>query len=153
MHLVHQSKSLSPIEKFSYLQSKLVGDAKQAIARLALSNENYDVAIRILKDRFGNKQEVVDLHYKKLINIPAPSSKVESLRVFYDSVERHFRSLEVLGQNVEQDVFISMIRSKLPEEVLLQLELSKTSKREWIVQILRDALGEYIHASEKAEKR
>ena len=116
--------TISPIEKFNYLQSKLVGEARQAIAGLALSKENYDVAIAILKERFGNKQDVVDLHYRKLINIPSPNTNVDSLRVFLDTVERHIRSLEVLEENVNQHVFVSMIRSKLPTEVLRQLELN-----------------------------
>ena len=34
---------------------------------------------------------------------------------------RHLRSLEVLRQNINQDVFVSMIRAKLLEDVLLQL--------------------------------
>ena len=31
----------------------------------------------------------------------------------------------MLAQNIEQDVFISMIKSKLPKDVLLQIELQK----------------------------
>ena len=38
-------------------------------------------------------------------------------------MERHIWSLEVLKQNINQDVFASMIQAKLPEEVLLQLEI------------------------------
>ena len=38
---------------------------------LALSNENYDIAITVLKERFGNNKEVVDLHYSEMIyNLP-----------------------------------------------------------------------------------
>lgn len=40
---IHKNFSLSNIEKFNYLHSKLEGEAKQAIAGLALSNENYSV--------------------------------------------------------------------------------------------------------------
>ena len=38
-------------------------------------------------------------------------------------MERHIRSLEVLKQNINRDVFASMIQAKLPEEILLQLEI------------------------------
>lgn len=57
-----RNRNLSDVDKFNYLRSKLVGEAKSAIAGLALSNENYGVAIQILKDRFGNIQEMIDLH-------------------------------------------------------------------------------------------
>ena len=46
---VHKNTKLSDIEKFSYLQSKIVGEARGAIAGLALSNENYKVALNLMK--------------------------------------------------------------------------------------------------------
>ena len=146
---VHNNNSLSQIEKFHYLQTKVVGEAKQAIEGLALSNENYRVAVTILKERFGNTQEAVDLHYRKLINIAPPSTKIESLRWFMDTVNKHLRSLEVLNENTDQHVFVSMITSKLPAEVMRQMELHKGSKTPWTVHKLREELREYILACEK----
>lgn len=149
---VHKNPKLSNIEKFSYLQSKVVGEARGAIAGLALSNENYEVAINLLSERYGNKQEIVDLHYSKLINIPPPKNKKSDLRHFLDTVERHLRSLEVLKKKIEQDVFISMIKSKLPKDVLLQLELRKDPDIEWKVDSLRKCLCTYIVARERSEQ-
>ena len=127
---VHNNKKLSNIEKFNYLKSKLNGEAKSAILGLALSKENFDVAIQILKDRFGNEQGVTDLHYYKMINLSPAINKTSSLQSLLDS------SLEVLKQNINQDVFISMIRAKLPEEVL-QLEISYGTKNKLTVEALR----------------
>lgn len=106
---------MSDIEKFSYLQSKLVRKVKEAVAGLEFSNRNYLVAIELLKERFGNKQEAINFHHNAFINFVAPSNRTESLRLFLDSVERHLRSLEVLGQDINQNVFISMIKSKQPQ--------------------------------------
>ena len=122
---VHKNTKLTDIEKLSYLQSKIVGEASGAIAGLALSNENYRLAVNLLKERYGNSQKIGDLHYSKLINIPPPKNKTNELRHFLDTIEKHLRSLEVLGQNIEQDVFISMIKSRLPKDILLQMELKK----------------------------
>ncbi len=72
------------------------------MAGLSLSNENYYVAVKLLHDRFGDKQEMIDLHYNKLINIAPARNTTESLRLFLDKFERHIRSLEVLGENVNQ---------------------------------------------------
>ena len=117
--------TISNVEKFNYLKSKMVGEARSAIAGLALSSENYPVAVDILKRRFGNPQEIVDLHYNQLINMQSATNKVCSLRYLSDEVERHLRELEVLHQVINQDVFVSIIRSKLPDDVLLQLEIQK----------------------------
>lgn len=97
---VHKNSNLSNVEKFSYLQTKLGGEAKRAVAGLARSNENYEIALRLLHERYGNQQEIVDLHYKALMNVHSPLNKVESLRSFIDTTEKHLRSLEVLGENV-----------------------------------------------------
>ena len=150
---IHQNKKLSDIEKFNYLKSKVTGEAKSAILGLSLSKENYQIAVDILKDRFGNKQEVIDLHYHKLINLPQAVNKTNSLRNLLDNIERHIRSLEVLKQDVNQDVFVSMIRSKMPEEVLLQLEMLNGATNKWTVENLRVRLHEYVTAREHAEKK
>ena len=60
---IHHNKKISDIEKFNYLKGKVSGEAKSAILGLTLSKENYKIAVEILKDRFGNTQEVIDLHF------------------------------------------------------------------------------------------
>ena len=53
------------------LKSKLTGDALQAIAGYQLSNDNYPVVVvDVLKNRYGNKQLVVDTYYHKLSQLP-----------------------------------------------------------------------------------
>ena len=145
---IHTNKKLSDIEKFNYLKSKVNGEAKSAILGLALSKENYKIAVEILKDRFGNTQEVIDLHYHEMINLQQAVNKTCSLRGLLDNIERHILSLEVLKQNINQDVFVSMIRSKLPEVVLLQLEMLNGAKNKWTVENLRIRLHEYVTAHE-----
>ena len=71
---VHKNTKLTDIEKFSYLQSKIVGEARGAIVGLALSNENYKVAINLLKERYGNNQEIVDLQNLKFAKLQYVSS-------------------------------------------------------------------------------
>ena len=150
---VHNKKKMSNIEKFNYLKSWVSGEARSAIQGLTLSNENYGVVIDLLKERFGNEQEIVDLHYNQMMNLYPASNTTSSLRNLLGQLEKYLLSLEVLKQNVNQDVFVSMIRAKLPEDVLLQLEMLKGAKRKWTVYSLRDKLLEYITAREHSEKK
>ncbi|XP_071123871.1 uncharacterized protein [Mytilus edulis] len=150
---VHANTKLTDIEKFNYLWSKLQGEAKRAVSGLTLSSDNYSLAINILEERFGNKQDVIDIHYNQLINLPTPSNKISSLRDFIDKFNRHTRSLEVLKQDVNQDVFVSIIRSKLPEDVLLQLEIQKGAKAKWKISSLCEKLQDYVVAREKSDKK
>ena len=150
---VHKNKKLSNIEKFNYLKGKLTGDALNAIAGLSLSNENYEVAVSILKERFGKKQDLVDIHYMQVINLPPARTRTSSLRSLLNNIEKHIRCLAVLKQNVEQDIFVAMIRAKLQEEVLVQLDMLNGAKNTWTVQKLRDRLDDYITARENAEPK
>ena len=49
---IHQNEILQRPDKFTYLRSQLVGWANESIARLDLTNDNYDVAIKLLKEQY-----------------------------------------------------------------------------------------------------
>jgi hypothetical protein len=150
---VHNNKKLSSVEKFNYLKIKLQGDAKYSVAGLNLSNENYDVAVKTLKERFGNVQDVIYMHYNQMINLRPPINKNVSLRIFLDKLIKHLRSLEVLKQDTKQNVFVSMVRSKLPEDILLQLEIQKGSHESWTIGNLCEKLKEYVIARGKVREK
>ena len=72
---VHLNTSPSDVEKLNYLSSKLSGEAKHSVSGIQLSNENYQVAVELLKERYGDKQAVFTSHYTELINLkPAPNN-------------------------------------------------------------------------------
>ena len=141
---VDNNQNLTNIEKLNYLNSKLMGEAKSAVSGIMLSNGNYSVAVTLLKERFGDVQSVVNCHYRELINITPGINSSKGLRLLYDQVEKHLRSLESLHQDVNQEVFISIITSKVPKDVLVQLEIQKGAKNKWTVGKLRDLLNDYV---------
>ena len=53
-------------------------------------------------------------------------------------------NLKVLKQNINQGVFVSMIRALLPEEVLFQLEILNRAKNMSTVESLRVRIDEYV---------
>jgi hypothetical protein len=57
-----------------------------------------------------------------------------------------------LKENVNEHAFVSMIRTKLPEDVLRHLEIITGATNEWTVDNLRDHLRDYITACEKSDK-
>ena len=59
----------------------------------------------------------------------------------------------VLGLDVNQSVFVSMILSKIPEDVLMQIQMKNGVDRKWTVFTLRNALNEYVVARERTEKK
>ena len=93
---VHNNPGLSSIDKFNYLKSILDGNAARAIQGLPLTEGNYEVAVKILQQRFGKKQQIISAHMEELwprIHVRYISKHqgrittlVESL-LFYGSVE------------------------------------------------------------------
>ena len=39
---------------------------------IELTKDNYNTAIALLKERYGKKQVIIDLHYAQISNIPLP---------------------------------------------------------------------------------
>ena len=56
---IHSNNLISKIEKFSYLKTFLNESASSCISGLTLTTENYDEAVKILEERFGNTQILV----------------------------------------------------------------------------------------------
>ena len=64
----------------------------------------------------------------------------EKLQSTYDSIEKHFRSLEALGDNIENNLMMSLIQSKFPKHVLARLEEYKNNDDPWTIRNLRKEL-------------
>ena len=145
---IHNKGELSRIDKFNYLRSQLRNDAKDVIAGLETTKANYDVAIELLQERYGKKQLIINAHYAKLKEMPQSSNYYEKLRTTFDTIEIHLRSLETLGENIENNLMMSLLQSKLPKHVLARLEEYKNNDNDWTVQNLRKELKRYIAAQE-----
>ena len=145
---IHKANSLCNIEKFNYLRAQLRSEAKEAITGLETTEANYNVAIDILHERYGNKQLIINAHYTKLKEMPISSSYYEKLRTTYDNIEKHLRSLEALGENVDNNLMMSLIQSKFPKNVLARLEEYKNDNNPWSVALFRREIKRYIAAQE-----
>ena len=150
---IHSNESLSPCEKMNYLRAKLEGEAAEVISGLTLTNANYQEAIRLLQKRFGQNEIIINAHYTSLMDLPASSSHTSTLRTSYDTIEKHLRSLQALGEDVNTKMLVSLIMSKLPKDVITNLTDQKTDDQEWSVQLLRDKLHRYITNRENAERQ
>ena len=120
---IHSNSSLSDIEKFNYLRTFLEGPALEAIAGLTLTAANYQEAVEVLKQRFGNKQRIIDKHMEVLLGVDAVSSdaNLKALRRLYDTVEAQVRGLKAMGVTTETygGLLSSVMLSKVPPEIRL----------------------------------
>ena len=96
-------QDLPIIAKYSYLVAMLEGEARNVVMGLAITEENYEEAKRLLQERFGHKEVIVFSHIQELLYLAEPeSSNVASLLPFYDKIVANVRSLETLGISKER---------------------------------------------------
>ncbi|XP_070579115.1 uncharacterized protein [Ptychodera flava] len=82
-----------------------------------------------------------------LWQIPQPTSDINSLRLFYDTLESHIRGLQSLGkeENAYGELLIPMIRDKLPNNIRKQIARDHGNKA-WTLPELRKAILREIDA-------
>ena len=71
---VDQNDSLTNAQKLCYLRSQLKGDAWNLIKSLETTEENYNIAFNLVKERFNNHRRIVYSHVNEILN-----SKFETL--------------------------------------------------------------------------
>ena len=69
------------VNKFAYLQSLLLGDAKKAVVGLSLTSAHYKVVCDLLEKHFGRKEKIVLTHIQGLLSVcsMAQGSKITQL--------------------------------------------------------------------------
>ena len=150
---VDRNKGLADVEKLSYLLSMLDGAAKRVVQGLPLTGVNYVAAVQTLKQRFGNRQAIVNSHMERLFKVrPVQTCELRALRGFYDYVTIQIRSLESLGieANSFDSLLLPLLLAKLPENLKLKLA-SRCKEEEWQLTHLLKVMEDEIKAREKCD--
>ena len=73
---------LEKTTKFIYLVQSLEGEPKEMINGLAINDDNYSVALDILRDRYANESKRTNVLMQKFHTMSTPKHNVKDLRVF-----------------------------------------------------------------------
>ena len=150
---VHENTELSKVDKFNYLNSLLEGTALKCIQGLTLTDDHYDTAIGMLRERFGDPQQIICSHMEGLIKIPnCTSDRSGALRTVYDKIMVNIRGLEALGVTSDQygSFLIPVIMTKLPDEIRLRIA-REAGRNAWKINPLLDILKQEVEAREVSE--
>ena len=147
--VIDTCSDLDDVQKFTYLRGYLQGPALQAINGLTLTNSDYTETLKILKDRFGNVQQIVSSHVERLANLPniLSDSNLTEIRKCYVEIESHVGCLDSL--NVKSDSYsallVPMIMGKLPPQLKLAVSRNLRSKL-WSLAALLNLINTEIKA-------
>ena len=116
--LVHSRTDLDNVVKFSTLRTCLKDNAFKAIEGLPVTNDNYAVAVKILKDRYANKDNLKRKLMSKLTHLASPCHNLEELTTFKLEYEKLILQLQNLSIDTDamSPIFSNMLCEKLPSE-------------------------------------
>ena len=147
---IHDNYELSDVERFSYLKTYVFGEAASCIQGLPLTPGNYFQAIKLLEDRFGNKQLIVSKHMNALLDLPAvvSASHIKELRSVFDKIVVNIRALNALGITSEQfgPMLSPVVMKMLPNNI--KFEISRRLGSAWKIDQLLDILSSEIKTRE-----
>ena len=96
---------------------------------------NYAVALDLLKERFAQKQTIINANMDALLKLEGTTctTNANKIRKVYDSIAVHVRVLKALGVESEQygTLLVPIILSKVPEDLRLILSRQIIQYREF----------------------
>ena len=81
-------QNIAKVSKFGYLKGALRGAAFTAISGIALTNDNYDVAVTLLKQKFGRPDCIIEMLYAKLQHLSTSSTRFNDIKRTHENIER-----------------------------------------------------------------
>ncbi|XP_064464774.1 uncharacterized protein LOC135376119 [Ornithodoros turicata] len=136
---IHSNQALAAVEKFKYLASYLVDDARRTIEGIRINGDNYPTAIAALKHRYGRPGLLTSEHIDALLALrPVTcSGQVSQLRYLLDEVSFRTSALAALDVPREHYAVIleRVITRCLPEDLCVlfrqrRVDATDASRRE-----------------------
>ena len=152
---IDQNPKLEAIDKFRYLrmflEDKREGDGpKSLIEGFSTTGANYVEALTLIKETYGQKERIIISHVSKLLTLEGNPDR-GSLRILFNKVKTHVRSLEVLGIDARQYgiLLVPIVLSKLTHS--MRKEWGKRKQYHDLLKLL-DFIEEEILSTEEARQ-
>ncbi|KAL3079406.1 hypothetical protein niasHT_033634 [Heterodera trifolii] len=142
---IHADTDLDYVQKMSYLDSLLRGEAKKVIqGLLPFSRENYELSVSLLKDKYGKNENLIrDLH-NQLARLQISKSIGDDMKLQLE-LERVCRQLEHYNQDLSSPQIYMSLEPKLSKKVLIRYVDLKNTKMStmphgsnWTTDLFRD---------------
>ena len=115
--LVHSRTDLADVVKFATLRNYLSGNAFKSVEGLAITNSNYNIAIRSLCHRYNNNEKILSKLLREFHDLPVPRHNHDELLGFKLNYEKLIHQINHLeNQDVNSKFFRESLVKKLPAE-------------------------------------
>ncbi|KAI5644405.1 hypothetical protein NE865_03512 [Phthorimaea operculella] len=122
--VVHTRTDITPAYKMAQLMSRLHGEPHELLTHLAVSDSNYEVAWKILTDRYRNKRLIVDRLLDQWLSIPTITRGTDLREKIFHPVSVAVSALERQGLPVAGYGYIVVhtVLRRLPSEMVARFE-------------------------------
>ena len=146
---IDNDEDLPAVDKFKYLRSLLEEPARNVIAGIPLTENDYKTAVDILKSRFAKPGVIQRAHINEMINLPAVFNEknVTRLRTLQDQIEIDYRGLEAIGvdKNSYSSIVVPILMEKVPEAIRYNMvRFEDKIHLEWTLDEFIRALGKEL---------
>ncbi|KAK5967135.1 hypothetical protein GCK32_021621 [Trichostrongylus colubriformis] len=153
---VHSQK-LSNLQKFNYLLRSLRGEAKEAVKRYPVTEENYDAAVEVLQTKFGNKSKIIYDLQVRLERAKASGTHICEQRKLLEylialSTQLEQKGVSLNGSFISQKI-LAKFRQDLQRKVLQQRVEADHKEDDWSTNKLLGDLDKLITAEEKVDEK
>ena len=149
---IHDDDELAKVDKFKYLRSYLEEPARGVVTGFALTDSNYDAAVKLLIKRFAKPNFIKRALINHLINLPVVHSEknVSRLRNLHDQIETKFRALEAQGieKQSHSSVVVPVLMAKILEGLRNNMIRFGKNHMEWNLAEMLDALEKELDVLE-----
>lgn len=117
--LTDDMTSLTDAVKLHYLLSSLTGEALSLVAHLKITNENYTIALEILKKRYENRRVLIDRFVDIILGLPTINARSDIRAHFITpliSAQSALNNLELPMRECDY-IFVSILVRKLKGEL------------------------------------
>ncbi|XP_053618244.1 uncharacterized protein LOC128679812 [Plodia interpunctella] len=117
--LIHQNTALTKVQKLHYLKTSIAGEAEALLKHITVTENNYEQAWEILKQRYGNKRLIINSLLKRLFNLKKLTTPMAAqIKNLVDTTAECLNSLGNLQVSTESwdPIIIYMVTQKLDLE-------------------------------------
>lgn len=143
--LVDNVSTIPDVQKLTILLSCLDGPARQAVAGYPVTNARYAIIKDVLVSQYGNPRLMLrDLH-AQLQNIRHAQESLTSARSTVAEVERVLRILESHNQDIDHELMLATVESKLPKFLLKEIsDIRLLLRDQWSLKMLRKVVADKL---------
>lgn len=131
--IIHNNHDIPTIEKYHYLCTTVIGEAKSLIAPFSVNEDNYPKAWEALCKRFDNRRLLATTYFDTIMDFSVlkGTPTLASLQSFITSVAESVAALKSINIDDEADfIWLTLALRKLDHDTRKQFENSVVDK-EW----------------------